>query len=580
VFSGRNNVLWMLLAAVCALAALKGAWDLSRVLLIEARGAIDTDASLYFIVGRGIVNGLVPYRDLFESKPPGMFLLSVLSLALTGGELLALSLQIFVFVAIPALLAIFAWNECRAKPVFERAALSLGAMAIGTAISLYVEERAGGIQSEAFASFYALVFLLIALNGNDARFSWKRAGLLAIPLLLAIGTKEPFLISLGASALLITGFSRKFVESFVVPLCVAGVVGVFAMLALGWLGPYLSVYLPSLKGHVNSSPFDPVEIRGFTPGRLWGNMTQFYTAPLFGWLIGLLWLLFPVLKSRKSATLIDTGITLVQSFLAYIALMYAFFFLVTWNIWRQGYELAQPLAPFSLGTYMLMVAGALAMLAVQWKRGRLLQSLEAILAIYLAAATVGVSIYAKNHYVFAVPAYLALVLVFLRYASREEARAYLVLPLLAVAVAGSLVYVPSASYLDELTDRIQYSSSSNAETAATADALLTACNEERYGLVRAFSRLAFMKHSPLGPLIHPPFFEYLGKDNPLFAETYERLDTQANIVFMQGTTDDVTTVDILRKSFTEVAPACAKPFLPMNGLTVLFRKDAVFGATE
>lgn len=47
---------------------------------------MDSDVLLYFAAGRGILNGLSPYIDIFETKPPGMFLLSALSLRVTGDE--------------------------------------------------------------------------------------------------------------------------------------------------------------------------------------------------------------------------------------------------------------------------------------------------------------------------------------------------------------------------------------------------------------------------------------------------------------------------------------------------------------
>ena len=53
-------------------------------LLIIWRVRISGDLNLYFSVGRGLLNHLQPYADLFEDKPPGIFFLSALSLALTG----------------------------------------------------------------------------------------------------------------------------------------------------------------------------------------------------------------------------------------------------------------------------------------------------------------------------------------------------------------------------------------------------------------------------------------------------------------------------------------------------------------
>jgi hypothetical protein len=65
-----------LLAIGIVAAALAAGFHLAQMLALEARGAINSDGIAYLIVGRGILNGLRPYADLFESKPPGMYFLS------------------------------------------------------------------------------------------------------------------------------------------------------------------------------------------------------------------------------------------------------------------------------------------------------------------------------------------------------------------------------------------------------------------------------------------------------------------------------------------------------------------------
>ena len=45
-------------------------------------------------IGHGILKGLVPYRDLYETKPPGIFLVSALSYLVTGGDYVARALRL------------------------------------------------------------------------------------------------------------------------------------------------------------------------------------------------------------------------------------------------------------------------------------------------------------------------------------------------------------------------------------------------------------------------------------------------------------------------------------------------------
>src|SRR4051794_22424694 len=44
-----------------------------------------SDAQLYLAMGRGWANGLYFYRDLFESKPPGVFLLAAVAIKTGAG---------------------------------------------------------------------------------------------------------------------------------------------------------------------------------------------------------------------------------------------------------------------------------------------------------------------------------------------------------------------------------------------------------------------------------------------------------------------------------------------------------------
>src|SRR5574344_1731132 len=45
---------------------------------------VNVDSGLYYTVGKGMASGLIPYADLYENKPPLIFLMSELSYLLTG----------------------------------------------------------------------------------------------------------------------------------------------------------------------------------------------------------------------------------------------------------------------------------------------------------------------------------------------------------------------------------------------------------------------------------------------------------------------------------------------------------------
>lgn len=48
-------------------------YRLSVIILYQVQMPAVSDGAIYYAMGRGIVNGLTPYIDLFETKPPGIF---------------------------------------------------------------------------------------------------------------------------------------------------------------------------------------------------------------------------------------------------------------------------------------------------------------------------------------------------------------------------------------------------------------------------------------------------------------------------------------------------------------------------
>src|SRR5262249_53570701 len=84
LFRVANGVVFALLV----LASAKVCVDLYGALVLEAQGFLSPDVLIYLTIGKGMLNGLHVYRDLFESKPPGIFLLSAISLRLGGTALM------------------------------------------------------------------------------------------------------------------------------------------------------------------------------------------------------------------------------------------------------------------------------------------------------------------------------------------------------------------------------------------------------------------------------------------------------------------------------------------------------------
>lgn len=233
----------------------------------EAQGPMTNDSSIYLGVGRGILNGLLPYRDLFETKPPGIFILSALSLWLTGDHTIVAWVEAGIFIAAPIALAVFAWIQ---TPKSRQLEATLMAAILGCMLSLYSAEHAGEFQTESFGAAAGIAYAL-SIAGRKSTLSRKWQWVIALCLLGAIGFKEPFLWSCLATALVLeTERPARLVHSFVMPLLYAIFIGMVIMYAWGILGDYFTIYLPSIRDYVGGkwAPF----LRGLDVDEPWREL--------------------------------------------------------------------------------------------------------------------------------------------------------------------------------------------------------------------------------------------------------------------------------------------------------------------
>lgn len=571
----ERSIGWFV-ACVCVLAALAALWAWRPVLSMEARGALESDAHLYFTVGRGMLNGIPLWSGLFESKPPAMFQLAALSLVLTSGAGFAIALQMLVYAAIPGLLAGAGWIEARrrGRPAAVAAAIAAFGGLSGVLLDFWLEERAGGFQTESIGNLFVCMYLFL-LSLWPRKLRRAQTAVLALLIFGAIWTKEPFIVPLFGCSLLFVQDLRHWLRAFVLPAFLAGVLELIVLLLTGSLGDYLAIYLPAMiSTRVGTERFDPLYLRAFTIGRVYGNVTTYYTAPLLGYLLALLWVTFPLLRraeepSRWWHLLLAAG----ASVAAYEAIWIGFFPIARLNAWLlHGVLVDETSFPPAVGNLPWVLLILAALLAAAWKQ-RMLGSLAlSAAALMMASLAAGISVYAPNHFAFAFPLFFALVLVAVRFLAAMPLTP-LSAVFIALAVWAGFTYAPSERQLQLLTDRMAVAPATQTERIAKADGLLDACNIDRYGALDVFDRLSFARHSPLGPMVVMHFFEYLGWDHPLVLETQRVLRDDAKIIFNGNGADAERTLPLLADRFTEEAPDCAKPFLPIPNVQVLFRKS-------
>ncbi|MCL2284286.1 MAG: hypothetical protein FWC26_13300 [Fibromonadales bacterium] len=259
----------------------------------ELTGVYTWDTTIYWAVGRGMLNGVAPWNGLFETKPIGIFLLSAISFKFFDSPVFTHYFQAFVLIltAIVPIAAYFLLSKHRS--VYKLAFSCLA----GLLLTLYSAERSGEVQVESFGAAFACIAALAMAMPNFEKKKALWVSLAAIGMLGACGFKEPFLFPLFGISLILCKNIKDWLWRFVLPLELAVVAGIFILLICGWFNDFLSYLNFMASTHVSryGSPFR----RAMELQRLYQDMNGFS----WGLAIAIFALLtMPLLRIIKSKT--------------------------------------------------------------------------------------------------------------------------------------------------------------------------------------------------------------------------------------------------------------------------------------
>jgi hypothetical protein len=226
--------------------------------------AYTADAPMYWTVGKGMLQGFRPYVDLYETKPPGIFLLSALSFKLTDTAVLT-NIICFICLLITGAAPFIgvAMNCKKSLTGLTKIILFISAFVFGVMIMLYSQLRSGAAQVENIGAGFAIIYILIisTIDSEKIKLNSPKIWLSSLFLMFAVMMKEPFLLICIASSLFFIKTKKDFLKKLLLPMFAGGIAGVILMLVTGALAPYLKYYLPNMMGgHV--SRFGPPWIRG------------------------------------------------------------------------------------------------------------------------------------------------------------------------------------------------------------------------------------------------------------------------------------------------------------------------------
>src|SRR3989338_3708708 len=564
-----------ILFLVVSLVALKVTVDLVRMLLLVSTSPVNGDATGYATVARAMLNGFKPYVEMELTKPPGIFLLLAASLALTGGEILATWVQMATYVLFPLLCVFFTYSLCHRLRSLQAGILIGAAFIAGTLLVLYTEERGGALQPEGFGYFFSMAYAALLLRtGLRSRVSIAAASLM---LLCSIGMKEPFLFINLAIALLLTPSWRDFPRTFVLPLLIAGLVGVVSLLAFGLLGPYLTVQLPNMVTIriQEMGEWNPMWFRPLRTMRIFADLVEFNPTGRFtGWLIIFLWLSAPLLLFREERRPLPVVLAWVAVFSSlYLSTILYVFLYIRGNAPDHFLILTSR-------DYAWLVACVVAFGGIALLRWRLIPWIFfTFLALYLTLFTMGVGIaYHPNFFAFAVPVYGALLLLFLLSLSIHDAPRLVTAGMLALVIAGGVFYRQNPRHVNDFPKLTSGNAAASREDADRLDAFLDDCGIDRYVPVGSGGRgFSFAKHSPWGPVVSVNVHKFFTADNPYVIKSLENVTDRTKIIMYDEAELATRPVllaawSVIQERFTEEVPDCAKPHMPFYDLKVLFRK--------
>lgn len=306
VLKGIRLVLWLLVTVALAMTA----YYLG--LLVLAQELFNGVCGIFWTIGRAMLNGYTLYEDIFETKPPLIFVMSGVSLKLFGNQSLGYILHTILLFAVPAGLAWYAARRTsgRQLPAFAEAtvgrpALLLLAFLFGTLLVRYLSRHPTGWAIEFYGIAFSMLYLMLLSDSKD--ISWKRIGLLTLCLIGAIGMKESFLLVILSGALIVASSRSQWVRGVLVPIVITAAIGLVTLAALGSLHAYLTVYLPEMFGYYVQRFYIPFILKGLVFDKVLENIALFSWPFLVFLLVAFVFPLFSG-KSEEEQSLVWTWI--------------------------------------------------------------------------------------------------------------------------------------------------------------------------------------------------------------------------------------------------------------------------------
>ncbi len=311
-----NTLFWVLIIIISVF----GMYVLSLLIFFEFQ-LYTPDAVSFWTVGRGMSNGLVLYEDLFESKPPGIFIISALSFYLTESPILTHlfnGLSFFLLAFVPTHYSFSFWKPKNKKEYSKKdyTLLSLLSFLFGVVLSLYTSFTSGRIFVQPLAIVFVCLFILTLINGEKFNMKPNQKRLfLSFFILSAVGISEPFLLVIITIFLIFENKIKSF-RALLKTFFFSALLGLLALFLLGIIKPFFLYYLPYMFFYRIQSG-NSFFLRGIDSSRIIGNIINFNPILLLLILFFFIYYCFFQIKS-----LVDKGENLLLSLCKIVGIIF------------------------------------------------------------------------------------------------------------------------------------------------------------------------------------------------------------------------------------------------------------------
>ncbi len=472
---------------------------LGFALYTDLKSPIVFDAPMYFASAKGFLHGRPFYVELFETKPPGVFLLMASSLLISGDQDFVNLIKVILTILFPIVFFMAGYMRVGRG---EKLQLLLPWALLGLLLTLYIQYGTQRLESEGFGILFACAYIFL-FHESRGRMTGLRITLMTITAFLAINIKEPFLLAMFAGAILLAKDIRQFCLGFLLPAAIASAGFIVVLLSVDAFSSYLHIYLPEVL-------FNRIARASSAP--LWFNVTMLRTVVLdftaspvsLGWLIVLvLWIFYPWARGvgkTSRGMIVASGLTMVS-----LGTLSHFQFRVASRISQHHFIVPWHDLEFWLALtivlLLLFVAVTCLLRLFQSDRTYFRFTVLALFAAYVTTFNIALNGLAFHQHVMGIPMYLAMALVLLdaRCARKDDGIARFAWVTLSMILLLSTLTISRAYYA---LNWEQFLSESEEEgrmrqEARQIDAIMDECGMERYIAWRIREFGALTEHDPL-----------------------------------------------------------------------------------